>query len=156
ALLVAFGGTALAAGDPWTSVGAAGTVKETDLDKVELSGGIASIKSTAPAASTVRLFYNVTTAPDLADGGVNKRLRIRFRDNGPNARVRVFLRSYNLSNGTSQLLLQFDSDTLPASPLYRETTVGDGCFTGDSHFDFSANAYYLEVEVSRTSSAGQP
>jgi hypothetical protein len=147
--------TAWAEGDPWTAVGSTGVVDETDAAEVSMSAGIASIKPTAPAATTVVLRYNVTSTPDLSDGGVNKAMTVRFLDNGANARVRVRLISYNLSTGVSTTVVPlFDSDTLPPWSSYRQASVSDGCWVAG--FDFHANAYYVEVELSRTAADGTP
>ncbi len=143
-----------AAGDPWTSVGSAGTVDEADATEVHFSGGIASIKPSAPASSSVTLRYNITSTKDLEDSGVNKSLSVRFRDNGPDARVQLFLKSYNINTGAGTTVLSFDSNTTASSSSYRMQTVGDGCWKPS--FDFHNNAYYIEAILTRTSTLGRP
>lgn len=143
-----------AVGDPWTSVGSAGTVDEADANKVNFFRGIAGIKSSAPASSSVTLRYNITSTKGLDDGGVDKSMSVRFRDNGPDARVQLFLRSYNINNGINSLVLMLDSNTRASSDSYQMHTVNDGC-TG-SGFDFKNNAYYVEAILTRTSASGLP
>ncbi|WP_020409244.1 hypothetical protein [Hahella ganghwensis] len=146
-------GTAMAA-SPWTSVGSAGVVDEADLSEFYMSAGFAGILLSAPANATVTLRYNVTATADLENGGVNKRLSARFRDNGPGARVRLYLREYNFLTGVTNTLLTLDSDAVAPSGSFQTHTVSDGCYS--TSFNFSRNAYYVEAILSRTTASGIP
>lgn len=139
---------------PWTTVGSAGVVDEADAAKVSMSAGIAQILPTAPASTTVTLRYNVTATSDLDNGGVNKYLDVRFRDNGANARVVATLREYNYLTGVTNTLLTMDSNTLPANAGFQIGTAQDGC--AGSRFDFDNNAYFIEVVLTRTATTGTP
>lgn len=139
---------------PWTCVGSAGTVDEADITKVSLSGGLAQILPTAPASTSVTLRYNVTATSDLDNGGVNKVLDIRFRDNGPTARVVATLKQYDITTGATNTILTMDSNTMPASAGFQIATAQDGCV--GSRFDFVDNAYFVEVVLSRTATTGTP
>lgn len=145
---------AFALGSPWVTVGSAGTADEANVDYVSFSGGIASIDSSAPEAVSAVLRYNIVSAPDLEDAGANVAMKVRFRDNGANARVVVSLKRYSMDNGGSYTMLTFDSNDMPSSTVYQTATVQDGC--SGPHFDFQNYSYYLEVTLSRTSSAGTP
>jgi hypothetical protein len=141
-------------GDPWTTVGTAGTVDEADLHDVLFVKGIARIKPTAADSSTVVLRYNVTSTADLNDDGVNVAMSVRFRDNGGNARVRLYLRGYNINNGSTITLLSLDSNDYAAASYYQQQTVQDDC--AGVHFDFDNYAYYVEAHLSRTNTTGHP
>ncbi|OZG74733.1 hypothetical protein BTA51_07100 [Hahella sp. CCB-MM4] len=153
AIMTGVAGTALAA-SPWTSVGSAGVVDEADLSEFFMSSGYTGILPAAPANSSITLRYNVTATGDLENGGVNKRLSARFRDNGPGARVRLYLREYNYLSGTTTTLLSLDSDTVAPSAGFQTLTVSDGCFS--TSFNFTRNAYYIEAILSRTTASGTP
>ncbi len=153
ALMTGLSGSVLAA-SPWTSVGSAGVVDEVDLSEFYMSFGYAGILPAAPANASVTLRYNVTATGDLENGGVNKRLSARFRDNGPGARVVLYLREYNYLSGATTTLLTLDSDTVAPSASFQTHTVGDGCYS--TSFDFSRNAYYIEAILSRTTASGTP
>ena len=135
---------------PWTAVGSTGVVDESDIDEVEFNKPYAMIKSNPSfkGISTVTLRYNVTAIPDLANGGVAKSLTVRFQDNGENSRVLVYLRRYNIEDGSSADVLSMDSDSYPSSSSLQTITVNDGC-TGE-RFDFNKYAYYVEVTLLRT------
>ncbi|AZZ89850.1 hypothetical protein EUZ85_03645 [Hahella sp. KA22] len=152
-LATGFVGAAWAA-SPWTAVGSTGVVDEADAAEVNFSSGVAQISGAAPASSSVTLRYNVTAIADLDNGGVNKRLSARFRDNGSDARVVLSLRQYNYNSGLTTTLLTLDSNTRPANAAYQTHSVSDGCWT--TSFDFSQNAYFIEAVLTRTSTAGSP
>ena len=154
ALLLIAANSAFAFGDPWTTVGSTGTVDEIDQSEVQFTSGIAMIRASAPSASTVTLRYNITSTADLNDNGFNKVMGVRFRDNGTNARVLLYVKGYNINNGSQVTLMSFDSDNYAASNSYQYRTVGDGC--GSSSFDFQNYAYYVEARLSRTNSTGYP
>lgn len=145
---------ALASGSPWMTVGSAGTVDEGSIDLVNVYSGIATISAAAPSATSVTLRYNIVSSPDLEDGGVNVKLKVRFRDNGADAKVEVRLRRYNINNGGGSIMLTFNSDDMPASGGYQTGVVHDGC--SGPGFDFDNYAYYLEVVLTRDSAAGLP
>ena len=143
------------ADDPWTSVGSAGVVDESDSNEHMFLRGTANIKSTAPASTTVVLRYNVVSTGDLNNGGIDKGMSVRFRDNGAFARVKLYLKSYNINSGVTRTLLSFDSNHVGSSGTYQKRFVNDGC-SSNIRFDFRNHAYYVEAYLSRTNRQGKP
>jgi hypothetical protein len=107
----------------WTTVGAAGTVDEADRDKVVFSGGFVTMRS--EATGTLNLRYNVVAVDGLF-GGNGAELGVRFRDNGPDARVVVRLKRYNLVTGATATLLTLNSDDFEVSDSFQLATEVDG------------------------------
>jgi hypothetical protein len=144
---------AASAQSPWTSIGSAGIVDEADATEVRYGTTAVDIQPTAAASSSVRIRYNVTATSDLEEG-VNKAMTVRYRDNGPNARVFVFLYRTDIDTGALSTVLSFDSDTRPQSTSYQTGGDGDGCWADG--FDFHNYTYHIEVVLQRTSAAGTP
>ena len=104
-------------------VASTGTVDEGSRNTIVFNGGVASLKPTIGSA-IVR--YNVlpvgTLIQPIAQPCCESRaLMVRYRDNGPGARVIVTLKRYNIHTGEVTTLLTFDSkQTLlypaPAAP----------------------------------------
>lgn len=153
-LLTASVSVSFAAGSPWTAVASSGTVDESDVSEVQFTRGVATIKNTAPANAVVTLRYNVIATEDLDDGGVNKVLAARFKDNGNNAQVRLELKKYDFNTGVTTVLLRFDSNSVVPSNVYKTASAGDGCWK--ESFDFYRYAYYVEATLRRTSTSGYP
>jgi hypothetical protein len=131
-------------GMDWTSVGSAGTVDEADLNAVFLDGARAS--HIGAAGRTVRIRYNVVAVDGLSGVGIT--MRVRYNDNGP-ARVLVALKRYSFDTSATDTLLTFDSDTVPSSLAF-ETGQVETCAGG---FDFTRNAYFIDVQLLRTSTS---
>jgi len=134
-------------GQPWTSIGAVGTVDE---GEITFTGPIAYLESDS---AVVR--YNVVSVEGLfANAGAMPTrtfLRARFRDNGDNNRVVVRLKSLGLtgaSAGDITTLMTLDSDDYAGSSSFQTRSIWcDGGFS----FDFANYAYFVEVTMSRTS-----
>jgi hypothetical protein len=123
-------------------------VNEEDRDKVDFSGGVVSLKP--EATGSVLLRYNVVAVDGLFGGGCAE-LGVRFRDNGPEARIIVRLKRYNLVNGETTTLLTLNSDNFDASDSFQLKTVVDFL-----HFDFFNFAYFLEASLRKTDATGSP
>lgn len=141
--------------EPWTTVGSAGTVDEADLSEVLFTGGIASLRTTLPAQASLTIRYNVVAVDGLLQGGDAVNMKVRFRDNGANARVSVALRQYNFNTGLTTTRITFDSNSFAASNSYQVQSVNSRCFSGN-FFDFFNNAYFVEVTLIKTGSGGDP
>jgi hypothetical protein len=135
-------------GQPWTSIGAVGTVDEGD---VTFTGPIAYLESDSAV-----LRYNVVSVEGLfaAAGAMPTRtfLRARFRDNGDNNRVIVRLKSLGLNGaaaGDITTLMTLDSDDYPGSSSFQTRSIW--CDGGGFSFDFVNYAYFVEVTMSRSS-----
>ncbi|HKQ72968.1 MAG TPA: hypothetical protein VJ810_04515 [Blastocatellia bacterium] len=150
-LLVTFAVTSQAQvpiGQPWTSIGAVGTVDEGD---VTFTGPIVYLEGESAV-----LRYNVVSVDGVlenAGGGALTRtfLRARFRDNGDNNRVIVRLKSQGLvgaNAGDITTLMTIDSNDYPGSSSFQTRSIW--CDGGAFSFDFVNNAYYVEVTMTRT------
>lgn len=138
--------------NPWTSVGSAGIVDESDTELVDFNNGIASTLSSAPAPSTLNLRYNIVLMDSLVEGGTHLSLQTRYRDNGSGAQVRLKLKSYGLFNGLTNILGEFDSNTFSSSSNYQWNSE---CFDIPP-LDLYNYAYFLDVELIKSSTSGTP
>lgn len=147
---------------PWTTAGSTGTLDEKSEGKVFFDRAVVQ-KGQAlvigPAAREVRsegeadvldsavIRYNVT-AVDGVMGGDSIGMAIRFRDEGKSARVVADLIEVNLATGTEVTLLTFDSND-PSVPVLGGYHVHDvfACNIRKQPFDFTKNAYYIEVTL---------
>lgn len=135
----------------WTSVGSDGMVDEADLGTVALSSNTAAVKPATIAAS-VEIRYNIVATEGLFGGECNaKTLTIRYADNGPKARVIAKLHTLNITNGVTSILAEFDSNTKDPSNVAQTQTVSFG-----TDFNFEKNIYYIEVELIKTGTGGNP
>jgi len=136
---------------PWTSVGSAGTVDETDLGIVVFNQGIASISAGAAVGASLDIRYNVV-AVDGVFGGDGLALTGRFRDAGAAERVILRLKSYSFATGLTLTLLTLDSNTFPAAAAFQTRSVG-ACGLG---LDFLKNAYFVEAQLIKSGAGGVP
>ncbi len=134
-------------GQPWTSIGAAGTVDE---GEVTFTGPIAYL---ANEGAVIR--YNVVAVDGLfaTSGPLPTRtfLTARFRDNGDNNHVVVRLKSQALTGanaGDITTLMTIDSDDYPGSSSFQTRSIW--CDGGGFSFDFVHNAYFVEVTMTRS------
>jgi hypothetical protein len=136
---------------PWTSVGSAGTVDETDNGIVVFNQGIASITPASAVGASLDIRYNVV-AVDGVFGGDGLAMNARFRDAGATERVILRLKSYSFATGLTQTLLTLDSNTFPASAAFQTRSVG-ACGLG---LDFLRNAYFVEAQLIKVGAGGLP
>ena len=135
--------------DPWTTVGAAGSVDEADTGLVLLgSPGSGAVTMRPTLLGTVRIRYNVVAVGGLVRGAglLGLALTSRFLDRGPTERVFVRLREYGLTSGLIRTLLTLDSNDYPGIPAWQVQTTAD-C---SANMDFSGNGYFIEVELTKT------
>jgi hypothetical protein len=134
---------------PWTTVGSTGVVDDGDLALFDFVGAEARIKSTGPAGSVLNLRYNVVALEGFT--GLNQGYwRVRFRDNGTGARVRLQLRQAN-TTGTTSTLATFDSNTYPAQVGYQTQAE---CIA--LSWDFADGPFFIDAELTKSSAAGVP
>lgn len=136
----------------WGTIASSGMVDEGDRDEVVFAGATAAIKSSLDfASSTVR--FNIVATDEfktsLADGFT---LAIRFRDNGPSAMVKVWLKELNVLDGSVETIASFNSNHYVSAPGYRLAEI-DVC---GMEWDFFNNVYYLETRLQKSSDAGNP
>ena len=137
---------------PWTAVGSTGTVDEANLNHVQFTNARALVASSAPSGTTAVLRYNVTAAEGLFNGE-GLELGLRYNDSGTDERVVARLIRKNLSTGGESPMLTFDSDTKPQAAASRLDRVSDCSSSG---FDFLQNVYYVQVELTKSGTAGVP
>lgn len=144
---------------PWTTVGSAGTVDETDVGTVVLSGAGANISNAAPLPETAFIRYNVVAVDGLLEsfgtlGGVA--MTAVLRDNGNAARLRLRLREVDNASGTLSTRLTLDSNAFAASSSFEQRST-NSCNSGTPfNFDFERKAYFVEAEILRSASDGLP
>jgi hypothetical protein len=152
----------------WTTVGSAGTVDEDSVSIVSLRGPFVELRGRcwfaflgfqnvlcSLSTGTVIVRYNVVPTGSLYRTPQSNfgafRLVTRLRDTGNAQRVLLLLKEVNFQSGNETTLLTFDSDLLNPSGSYQTVPGPNPCaFT----FDFDANAYYIEAQISNNSSAG--
>ena len=134
-------------GQPWTTIGAAGTV---DDGEVTYTGPLAYLASDGAV-----LRYNVVAVEGLfATAGpapTRTILTARFRDNGDNNHVIVRLKSQRLTGpnaGDITTLMTIDSNDYPGSSSFQTRSIW--CDGGGFSFDFVNHAYFVEVTMTRT------
>ena len=148
----------------WTSVASTGTVDETDQNEIAFTGPFATFSPAALPQANALIRYNVTAVDGLfvAPGPLWwPNLIVNYRDNGPDARVQVYLREYDFLTAqvTPFKQILFDSDLYAQNNSYQTRTVGNcGNF---GVFDFVPNnqtvhAYFIEVSFSRNNTSGLP
>lgn len=136
----------------WTTVGVAGDLSEDDLNHVLLGGGIATLSSTAPANTTVKIHYNVVAVDGLFDvGGLV--LTARFRDSGANERVILRLWQYDLNSGVKTMLAELDSNDYAGDTNFQTRTVVE---CDAPNFNFATKGYFIEADLSKAAAAGNP
>lgn len=143
---------------PWTTVGSAGTVDESDLATVLLSGAGANVAANAPLPETVTLRYNVVAVDGLLKnfgnlGGVN--MDAVFRDNAGTARIKLRLREVENRRGVLRTVLTLDSDAFPPAAEFQSQSV-NSCAGTPFTFDFDRKTYYVEAELSKGSAEALP
>lgn len=154
--MVILGGTTSVRADffaPWTTAGSTGTVDESDTSNVIFSSSYATVRSTV-SSTTVDIRYNVVAIDGLLSSGEGYFLKVRFRDNGTSARVRLFLKEHNIDTGTTVTRMSFDSDTYTSSSGFQTQSI-PFCSPGWS-FDFVNKIYYIEVQLIKGTTGGTP
>ena len=136
----------------WTVTGSTGTVDEASVPLVVLSGASVTIKDTVTFPATAILRYNVVALEELVSPFSCLAMSMRFRDNGAQSRVRLFLRRLEMATGINTLVAALDSNDAPALAGYQVHSVTFFPHT----FDFANFAYYVEVRLIRTTLAGKP
>jgi len=136
----------------WTTDATAGAVDEGDADEVNLSTGVIHLNTGTTASAQAAIRYNVVATDGLFATGY-PRMRVRFRDGGANAQVIVSLYRINMETGSNAKVLELDSNDYAGSNTFQTQTTA-ACAGSNFGFDFTDNAYYIEVKLSRSASNG--
>lgn len=150
----------------WTAVGSAGVVDDEDFPYVALGGttpsgfglfgneGTARITSNSPTPTVAEIRFNVTNPPPEGDCTI---MRVRFRDNGNQARVLVQLREYSFNNSgfleSAPVRMSFDSNQpniLPDSDFQEYTVYKRG-----SNVDISGTPILSKAVLSNPAPAAR-
>jgi len=140
---------------PWTSTGSAGVMDEstaaTDLapSKVYFTDTYAKLR-TSPSTNTATLRYNVTATFD-SSYAFTPYLQVRFKASTSSTRVIARLRSYDTNTGSTATLGVIDSNSFLRSSGFQTQAK---CLSGKRINEFDSKVYWVEVELSRTSSTG--
>lgn len=144
--------TCNAASKGWTTTGDSGaTEDESNPQRPTYTNFTAAANAGSPAGTYV-LRYNITAMGNLTAACVNTRLRVRFRDEGAGSRVTVAVMRSSLNGGTATLGTIFDSDMFaPGSGFQTQEILMPALL-----FDFTQNAYWLEVTLTKAQTTNQP
>ena len=139
----------------WMTVASAGAVDDADGEIYNAKAGTMTIRSDAPGRSFLNVRYNVVAVEELVGPADDVwQMGVRYRDNGPEARVLVKLREYRLLDGGLSTLWVFDSDDFAASSQWQTRVIERATSAFD--FDWNNASYYLEVIISRDDASGRP
>ena len=136
----------------WHAVGSTGTIDESDLNEYRAASGRLMFKGGKQGRIISRYDVDIFNYPLFNITQAN--LFVRYRDNGPDARVIVKLKSYNIDTGATDTLLVFDSDDWPQMDSYQKSP-NIGAHNPDFQHDWDT-AYWLEATLYRSSESGRP
>lgn len=152
-------GAAPLSDQPWTSNGSTGTVDETSYDLITYLNGSVYLSNNGGPYSEATIRYNITFTPGLTQ--LNTTIfKARILDNGPQARVILYLKSYEFETGIVRTLNTIDSDQyLPSNNFYLVKVNGLPNFLGEGGWsvrEFKKYSYYIEAHLIRTGWGGNP
>ena len=148
-LMTVVGSWSTAWAQTWVTAGSTGTVDTADTNTIVFNQDRAELKASAtlPAKGTIR--YNIV---NTGLGSTPNTMDVRFRDNGPGARVVVRMNQINISTGVVSRWVVFDSNVWAPSSGYQVQIPTCGL-----SFDFSGTwEYFLEATLSKTDATGAP
>ena len=135
---------------PWTAAGSTGSIDEDSFSKASVSNFVLGFNPGATGTITAR--YNITANRGISAfcPATMSHIAIRFRDvdsSGTAAQVILTIHQSNVVSGGNTTIFTFDSNVsaLPTGAAFQtfSTDVPIG-------FDFSANIYWIEVQVIRS------
>lgn len=159
------GGNVLAERAPVVVVGSTGAVDEEDLAEYEMRGQQATIKGSIETA-TVTYRYNLPGVYNFDNGTGPWKVRIRYRDTGPNQEVIVRLRAANLEADGNTTIYSFSSDSgSTGGGLAGSGTDNPNVFANQTfqecdvlldpgHITHGRFGYFLEVELRKVANDG--
>jgi hypothetical protein len=140
----------------WSSAATSTVINTSDLNAANQNGPTLTINgsATVPVGLSGRLsisgiFQDIGAFPQA------KLLAARYRDNGSESRIVLELRQVNVATGAAATLATFDSDAFAPSSVFQTNQVATGCALNGG-FDFINNMYFLNVQVDKTGSNGNP
>jgi hypothetical protein len=138
---------------PILLAGSVGVVDESDVADVVFAGARAKILNSATNSTSV-LRYPIQPYFHGGEADLQSlQLYIRYRDNGPDARIVARLKSFDAFNGGTTTLLIFDSDDFPQMDQMQSESVADS--SGDTDYVYGS-IWFVEVTITRGATAGRP
>ena len=134
----------------WTAVGSTGVVDEASLPAYDLAKSVMRIHPDAGSTAELSARFVVTPTELLVDN-VGFTMTVVYRDNSPAANVLARLLRYDTFANTTETILTLDSNLFPDLDVYQTQSVA-----GSFAFDFENYAYYVDVQLSKLGSAGEP
>jgi hypothetical protein len=134
----------------WTTVASTCSVRPGDEGRTKFGGS--KVKFKGSNTGSVCLHYSAVE-PDDWDGLGGANVRVRFRDNGNSARVRLYLHVINVFTSQEDVHLFFDSDAYSANNDVRTKTVGV-CFS--QYPESTTYLFWVEARLDRESASGKP
>jgi hypothetical protein len=153
-------------GAGWSTIGASGIPVSATEWMVQYNYQPTMSLRSSVGTGTALVKYNVIATPDVTNRVVdqpNLCLWVTFRADTSAARVRATLYRVRFDDSAPQVLDVVDSDAHPANGQSGYRTEGN-CMIGTPDnpaqpaqtLDFLRNAYYVEVELTRRDSTGNP
>jgi hypothetical protein len=154
-------------GSVWNAIGKTGSIDEADLSIYEIHDtGSLTIKRSVTSA-TLDVTYNVTGLPNVEPGfpvpepeGIGRCVGMRavLRDTGPGARVVVALKQLDLFRGTGITTLGVIDSNNPPGLASEEYFLFETCLNvpDDFQFEYGQFVYFIEAQLIKTTSGGNP
>lgn len=140
----------------WVGAGATGVLDPSSVSLAVVNGPHLYISDTVSLPAVIGSRYNVTGIYEASyTANSTKTMLVRYRDNGTQGRILIYLKQLNLINGVVADLVVFDSDLLPQSNDFQSAQATLPCVAGGA-FHFLDYLYFLRVQITRTSAAGLP
>jgi hypothetical protein len=137
--------------EAWSNAASAGTIDEASTALLSLTGTTVQFKTGKTGVATVRYAVN-DVFPDSLNPSP-KWIGLRFRDNGADARVTAQLFQQNYGTGTvTPVGPLVDSDAFTPSTSFQFNWRSDCAMA----LDFFSNSYWVEMTLTRGTTAGTP
>jgi hypothetical protein len=108
--------------------------------------------NTSTTAGTVEIRDNIVAPAGLFGGECNSKfLTARYADNGSSAQVIIRLYTFNIKTGVSAMLVELNSNN-----YIQQTTAQAQTVSWPGSFNFSTNVYYIEVQLIKSTTSGNP
>jgi hypothetical protein len=136
---------------PWTTVGSAGTVDESDLGNVRLGTPVAPTV-TLLDRGTVHIRYNVVAVGGLlTQTPIGFTMTARFLDQGLSEQVLIRFKEYGLHTGVTTTRLTLDSNSFAPSNSFQVGIAQTNCPpTPADILTFDEHSYFMDVELTKT------
>jgi len=136
---------------PILLAGSVGVVDEADVADVAFAGARAKIVNSATNSTSV-LRYPIQPYFTGGEADLHSlQLYLRYKDNGPDARIVARLKSIDAFNGGMMTLLTVDSDDFDQIAEFQSQSAS----TNDVDYVYGS-VWFVEVTITRGAAAGRP